>query len=62
MGKIISIKPVPPDDPMFTEGFSTFSVRRRSKKKPSSDDLESDTTESSTSESQDNSKPPATKK
>ncbi len=61
MAKVIFKRFLTPDHPLFSEGFSTFSVRRRSAKKPSSDDLESGTTESSTSESKGNSKLPATK-
>jgi len=61
MGKIIYRGFVPPDDPMFTEGWSTFTIKSSPKKKPSPDELESGTTESSISELKGNSKLPATK-
>jgi len=61
MGKIIFKGFVPPDDPMFTEGYSILTKRSFGSNKSAPDDLEPKATESSTSESKGNSKPPVTK-
>ena len=58
MGKGTYIGPVPPDDPMFSEGWSIFSVRSPRLKKTSRKGTASQQTEDSTSESQNDSKTP----
>jgi len=58
MGKIISRKLIPADDPMFSEGWSTFFIRSPRLKKTSPKDTASPPTETSTPESQSNSEKP----
>ena len=58
MGKIKSVGPVPPDDPMFSEGWSTFFVRSPRSKKTSPKGTASPPTENLTPESQSSSEKP----
>jgi hypothetical protein len=58
MGKCTLKGFVPPDDPMFSEGWSTFSVRSPRSKKTSRRDKVSSQTENSIDESQNSNETP----